>query len=229
LPDLLTSASGRSPLAIHCSCSGPIGGHHKEGDHGNRDLRSHRRHRQALAQALQGRGRLWLTGRNEAALFELAETLGAEAEAMDLSDETAVQAFLAEIGPVDRLFYAAGAVSPAPLAQTDREAWERTFTANLWGAFLALKHARWGAGARGVFLGAYPQRIALPGLGAYAASKWALEGLLTVARRELRGVRLMLVRGGASGYPGALRGGSNGLPSPARGRQRLPGICRLPV
>jgi cyclic-di-GMP-binding biofilm dispersal mediator protein len=148
----------------------------------------------ALAQALQGRGRLWLTGRNEAALFELAETLGAEAEAMDLSDETAVQAFLAEIGPVDRLFYAAGAVFPAPLAQTDREAWERTFTANLWGAFLALKHARWGAGARGVFLGAYPQRIALPGLGAYAASKWALEGLLTVARRELRGVHLMLVR-----------------------------------
>jgi cyclic-di-GMP-binding biofilm dispersal mediator protein len=74
----------------------------------------------ALAQALQGRGRLWLTGRNEAALFELAETLGAEAEAMDLSDETAVQAFLAEIGPVDRLFYAAGAVFPPPRADRSR-------------------------------------------------------------------------------------------------------------
>lgn len=148
----------------------------------------------ALAHALQGQGRLWLTGRNTTALRELAHALGAEAEPLDLADEEAVRAFLEKVGPVDRLFYAAGAVVPIFLRDLDRSAWERTFTANVWGAFLALKHTQWRSGARGVFLGAYPQRIAFPKLGAYAASKWALEGLLTVARRELRGVHLTLVR-----------------------------------
>lgn len=148
----------------------------------------------ALARALKGQGQLWLTGRREDALFALADEIGAEAQPIDLADEGALSQFLGVVGALDRLFYSAGAVRPQPIRSTDRADWEATFVANLLGAFYVLKHARWNREARAVFLGAYPQRIAFPRLGAYTASKWGLEGLLSVARKELREVAITLVR-----------------------------------
>ncbi len=150
----------------------------------------------ALARALGGTGELWLAGRRREVLFPLAQEVGARALPLELGDELEVQALLEEVGPLDLLLYAVGGVVRRPLRETGRLEAEDLLLANLLGAFLVLKHARFAKGARAAFLGAYPAYVEVPGFSLYAASKRALEGLLNAARREFRkeGVHLTLVR-----------------------------------
>ncbi len=151
----------------------------------------------ALAKALRERvSQLWLSGRNEGLLSELAQTLEANAVSADLGDEQAVQHLMAQVGDLDFLVYAAGAVVRAPVRQMSLAEWQQVLNANLVGAWLVLKHAQFRQGARALFLGVYPQLVRVQGLSAYAVSKAGLEELLQVARRELRGqgVSLILVR-----------------------------------
>ncbi len=151
---------------------------------------------QALARALRGQGELHLAGRRREALLALAAEVGGRAYPLELGDELEVQALLEEVGPLDLLIYAAGAVVRKPLRELPRSEWEEVFTANLTGAYLVLKHARFRPGARAGFLGAYPDYVAHPGFAAYAAVKAGLEALLKVAAKELRreGVHLVLFR-----------------------------------
>ncbi len=152
---------------------------------------------QALARVLAGRvGRLWLSGRKGAVLAGLARDLGALAVPAELGSALEVQALAEEVGPLDLVLYAAGAVHKAGLREQEMGDLERLTTANLAGLALVLKYATFNPQARVVVLGVYPELITIPGLSAYVASKLGAEGLLNVARKEFRreGVRFCLVR-----------------------------------
>jgi len=152
---------------------------------------------QALARRLAGRvGRLWLSGRNGQILSSLARDLGALAVPAELGSELEVQALAEEVGPLDLLIYAAGAVQKASLREQGVGDLERLTAANLMGLALLLKYATFNPHARVVILGVYPELITAPGLSAYVASKLGAEGLLNVARKEFRreGVGFCLVR-----------------------------------
>ncbi|NGO39058.1 SDR family NAD(P)-dependent oxidoreductase [Limisphaera ngatamarikiensis] len=151
---------------------------------------------QALARQLQGQGELLLVGRRPQVLRDLAQELGGSSLRGDLSDELEASALLEQAGPVDLLFHAVGVAGRAPARETGRQLLEAMLSAHFLSAANVLKYARFGQGARAVFFGAYPAYVRVPGFGAYAAAKAALEAYLEVARKELRkdGVRLILVR-----------------------------------
>jgi len=151
---------------------------------------------QALARALRGQGELLLVGRKPEALRDLAQEVGGKPLPGDLSDELQAEALLEEAGPVDLLFHAVGVAGRASVREAGRNFLEGMLSAHFLTAANVLKHARFGQGARAVFFGAYPAYVRVPGFGAYAAAKAALETYLEVARKELRkeGVRLVLVR-----------------------------------
>ncbi|MCX7600789.1 MAG: SDR family NAD(P)-dependent oxidoreductase [Meiothermus sp.] len=152
---------------------------------------------QSLARHLAGRvSRLWLSGRNGQMLASLARDLGALAAPAELGHELEVQALAEEVGPLDLLLYAAGAVQKAGLREQNLADLERLAAANLGGLALMLKYARFNPQARVGVLGVYPDLISVPGLSAYAATKLGAEGLVNVARKEFRreGVRFCLVR-----------------------------------
>lgn len=139
---------------------------------------------------------LWISGRNSEKLASLAKELNAAAIAAELSDENQVAYMMAQVGELDLLIYAAGAVAKVNVRQMDFSEWKRVMDANLTGAFFVLKHARFNKGARAVFIGVYPELVRVNGLSAYAVSKSGLETLLNVARREMRSesINLVLVR-----------------------------------
>lgn len=140
--------------------------------------------------------KIWISGRNLEKLSSLARELNATAIVADLSEENQVADMMAQVGELDLLIYAAGAVAKVNVRQMDFNEWKRVLDANLTGAFFVLKHARFNKGARAVFIGVYPELVRVSGLSAYAVSKSGLETLLSVARREMRseGVNLILVR-----------------------------------
>lgn len=152
---------------------------------------------QALARGLAGRvGRLWLSGRNGVVLSSLAHDLGALAVPTELGQELEVQALAQEVGPLDLLVYAAGAVYKAGLRQQGMSDFAGLAAFNLEGLALLLKYTTFNPQARVVVLGVYPDLVSVPGLSAYAATKLGAEGLLSAARKEFRreGVRFCLVR-----------------------------------
>ena len=152
---------------------------------------------QALARRLAAQeGQLWLSGRKGQVLADLARELGALAVPTELGSALEVQALAEEVGPLDLMIYAAGAVSKASLREQEVGDLERLITANLGGLALLLKYLRFNPNARVVVLGVYPEFVSVPGLSAYTASKLGAEGLLNVARKEFRreGVRFCLVR-----------------------------------
>ncbi|GIW34800.1 SDR family NAD(P)-dependent oxidoreductase [Meiothermus sp.] len=152
---------------------------------------------QSLAHQLAGRvSRLWLSGRNGQILAGLARDLSALAVPAELGNELEVQALAEEVGPLDLLLYAAGAVQKAGLREQSMADLERLTTANMGGLAILLKYVRFNPQARVAVLGVYPELIAVPGLSAYVATKLGAEGLVSVARKEFRreGVRFCLVR-----------------------------------
>ncbi len=152
---------------------------------------------QSLARQLAGRvSRLWLSGRNGQILASLARDLSALAVPAELGNELEVRALAEEVGPLDLLLYAAGAVQKAGLREQSMADLERLLVANLGGLALLLKYARFNPQARVAVLGVYPEPIAVPGLSGYVATKLGAEGLVSVARKEFRreGVRFCLVR-----------------------------------
>ncbi|GIW27402.1 MAG: short-chain dehydrogenase [Meiothermus sp.] len=190
---------------------------------------------QALARGLAGRvGRLWLSGRNGAVLAALAHDLGALAVPTELAHELEVQALAQEVGPLDLLIYAAGAVQKASLREQGMDDLERLSAANLTGLALVLKYATFNPQARGVLLGVYPELIAVPGLSGYVATKLGAEGLLNVARKEFcrEGVRFCLVRlpAVATGLWGPLGGAPKNALHPDEAAARiLEGVLSEPM
>lgn len=150
----------------------------------------------ATARAFAASGAaLTLSGRNAGRLETLAAELGAGARAADLAYESHARALLEGLAPLDTLVYAAGAVRPGPLTETDPAAVRDVWNANYFGALWVLKHGlgRMNPGGRVYLLGARPELVTARGFSQYAASKAALSRAAEVARLEARGVGITLV------------------------------------
>ncbi|MGC5016833.1 SDR family oxidoreductase [Streptosporangium sp. DT93] len=129
----------------------------------------------------------------------------------------AVQADLVEPGAAERLMETAGELlggldilvnnaalsfTPAPLAETTEESWDRAMTVNAKAPFLTVRHAarHMRDGGRVVNISTVNTVRAAPGSTPYVTSKGALEQLTAVAARELggRGITVNTVSPGAT-------------------------------
>lgn len=104
---------------------------------------------------------------------------------------------------LDLMVYAAGGIVAKPVEDMNAVIWERVIEANLTGAILTFRCAvpLLRETAHVMFIGAYIDRIGLPGFAAYAAAKAGLEPLVNVLQKEHRKLRFTLVRPGAVDTP----------------------------
>lgn len=95
--------------------------------------------RSALAQG----ARVWIAGRDQQRLAQATQTLpAAQARVLDVTDESSLSPFFAEIGALDHLVITAGAVLGAtPLRTLDLAQAQDAIASKLIGSLLAAKHA----------------------------------------------------------------------------------------
>lgn len=117
--------------------------------------------------------------------------------------DEALRRIVAEAGGLDALVNNAGRALGGFLELVEEDELRAVMETNLFGAWAltraALPHLRARAPSTVVMVSSASGRMAIPGLGAYAASKFALEGLSEAWRHELRplGVRVVLIEPGA--------------------------------
>ena len=163
---------------------------------------------QALARGFGAAGaKLFLTGRNEAVLAELAKELPARTFAVDLTEESAAARVVEEVGHIDNLVINAGTLADGLVAGLTDDDVARVFELNVMAAFRMLR-----AALKPMILNRSGNIIVIsstaaqrPGVGqaAYASSKAALETFVRITARETatRGIRVNAVA------PGLLAGG----------------------
>lgn len=152
--------------------------------------------------------RVILVGRSPARLAGAAASLGAESCAADVATEDGVrrvvEAVRAHAASPDIVVHAAGAFRLAPLAETAVAVFDELVAVNLRATFLLVRAFLPGMLERGsgdiVTIGSVAGRRALPGNGAYAATKFGVRGMHAVLAAELRGtgVRATLVEAAAT-------------------------------
>lgn len=153
----------------------------------------------------RAKARLGLVARREERLSKVAERareLGGEARiaVADVSDETAVKAAIVGIeeafSGIDVLVNNAGFGLYAPLQSVKREDVERLFAVNTFGALSSIQAVLPGMRRRGkgliVNVSSVVGKRALPMTGAYAATKYALQGLSDALRVELAGTGILV-------------------------------------
>lgn len=111
----------------------------------------------------------------------------------DVADEADVAAMFdateAAFGGVDVVVHAAGIMRLSPLADTDLDTFDAIQRVNLRGTFLVMQQAarRLRDGGSIVALSTSVIGLALPTYAAYAASKGAVEAMIPILTKELRG------------------------------------------
>ncbi len=158
----------------------------------------------ALVQKLTGDG--WTVGAVSRHPHDLADLTEFRYTA-DIADAFAVQqavyATAQELPPVDLWIYAAGDILSMPVAEMTADAWQRVLTANLSGAYLATHYSLPLLAERAhlMYIGAYSEKLRLPGLTAYAAAKAGLEAFAAAFAKEQRKLRVTVVRPAAVDTP----------------------------
>lgn len=146
----------------------------------------------ALAAARAGAA-VVVSARDEARLDEVVAEGGDAVEAIpaDVRDPDAVAALVAtaldRLGGLDAVVYATGVNHLAFLADTDHRHWQLVLETNLVGAALVTRaalDALRGSGGRIAYLSSHSVPDPWPGLGAYVASKAALDTMIESWRRE---------------------------------------------
>jgi 3-oxoacyl-[acyl-carrier protein] reductase len=132
----------------------------------------------------------------------LAREVGGASVRADLTVEAdvdrALEATLARFGRLDAAILNAAVGLVGPIERFSPRDWRRTLDVNLTAPFLvaraAIPHLRPTRGAL-IAIGSEFSRAAMPWLGAYAASKWGLLGLMRTLALELRpdGIRVSTV------------------------------------
>lgn len=125
-----------------------------------------------------------------------ARAFGVRAEAFPASveDESSVadlfSRFQASFERLDALVNCAGTGSFAPTAEANPDEWTRILAVNLTGTFLCSQAAVWlmtGQGSGHILnVLSIAAKVALPGAGAYCASKWGALGFTKVLAEEVR-------------------------------------------
>lgn len=153
----------------------------------------------ATARLAARRGaRVFLIARGGDALAEAAEALrtaGGEADhaVADVGDrealEAAFDAAVARFGRIDTVVSDAGVTIYSNLLETNRDAHERMFRTNYWGAVntaeLAVPRLQASGGGALIVVGSIASVMATPVMGAYAATKHAVKGYVDSLRIEL--------------------------------------------
>lgn len=125
----------------------------------------------------------------------------------DVADDFAVRQTVftvaQELPEIDLWVYAAGDILSNKVAEMDAATWRRILDANLTGAYLTTHHSAplLAEQAHLVYIGAYSEKLRLPGLSAYAAAKAGLEAFVEALAKEERRRRVTLVRPGAVDTP----------------------------
>lgn len=94
------------------------------------------------------------------------------------------------LGPIQVLVNNAGTVAPSPLLDTSDEAFDAHFSVNVRTPFVLAKSAaaQMAEGGRIINIGSiWGQSVPMPGIGAYAMSKFALVGMTRAWARDLAG------------------------------------------
>ena len=167
---------------------------------------------QALARAFGAAGaKLFLTGRNEEALAELAKNLTARTFAVDLTEENAAAGLVGRVvekaGRIDNLIINAGTLADGLVAGLTDDDLARVFELNVMAAFrmlqAALKPMILNRSGNIVVISSTAAQRPNVGQAAYASSKAALETFVRTTARETatRGIRINAVA------PGLLAGG----------------------
>ncbi|MCA2215915.1 SDR family oxidoreductase [Jidongwangia harbinensis] len=130
-----------------------------------------------------------------AAAVATIEAAGGRAVAVraDVADEAAVEELFEtaerEYGGVDVVVHAAGLMVLSPLATLDLDDLDRMHRTNIRGTFVVDRAAanRVRAGGAIINFSTSVTRLSLPTYAAYAASKAAVEGLVPILAKEMRG------------------------------------------
>ena len=129
---------------------------------------------------------------------------GAVYLSLDVASEVAwtrtIEAVIARFGRVDGLVNNAGVVTVAPLLETSTAEFRRTIDVNQLGVFLGIRTTapHMPRGGSIVNVSSIDGLIGMPGIVAYAATKFAVRGMTKVAAIELaaRGVRVNSIHPG---------------------------------
>ena len=145
----------------------------------------------AIARALAGRGaKLLVSGRRTDVLEPLAEEVGGQAIAADLSDRAAVERLAAEAGDVDILVANAGLPADGPVLEYTPEQLDRALDVNLRAPLILARTLSEPMVARGaghiVFMSSLVGKMATGNSAVYAATKFGLRGFAWGLRQDLR-------------------------------------------
>ncbi|MBI1187071.1 MAG: SDR family NAD(P)-dependent oxidoreductase [Alphaproteobacteria bacterium] len=176
--------------------------------------------RACVARAVKGRAHVFAAVRKEADAASLVNEFGAAVTPliMDVTDDGQISAAVAKVSEwlqgrtLFGLVNNAGIAVPGPLAHLSTDDVRRQFETNLFGlhavtsAFLPLLGAeteRRGAPGRIVMISSVGGKEGGPFVGAYAASKHAVEGYSKSLRRELMlyGIEVVVIAPGAVATP----------------------------
>jgi NAD(P)-dependent dehydrogenase (short-subunit alcohol dehydrogenase family) len=130
---------------------------------------------------------------------------------LDVTDQASVDAAIAAAGQVDVLISNAGATVRAPLETVPLDEVSRLFELNTFGALrvvqAVLPQMRRRGSGRIAFISSVQGRVAIPLIGPYSASKWALEGIAESLAIEVRhfGVEVQVFEPGAVSSGGSER------------------------
>lgn len=147
--------------------------------------------------------RLALAARSVAKLRALAASLGANALAVptDMTDRAAVrqmvQTTVERFGRLDILINNAGVGMYAPVATVSPEQLEKVVATNWLGPVYAIQsavpHMRKQGGGQIINISSVAGKVAIPGMGAYCATKFALNALSDSLRMELAADRIQVI------------------------------------
>ncbi|WP_330181461.1 SDR family oxidoreductase [Nocardia sp. NBC_01503] len=128
------------------------------------------------------------TSRNPDSIDAADRVPGVDYRALDLTDSASIERFVADLGGVDVLINNAGESQAGPLAELPRDAIERLFQLNVFGAVALTQAVLPGMRERGygrvVMVGSMLGSFPMPYRSSYAATKAALRGFATAARFE---------------------------------------------
>jgi NADP-dependent 3-hydroxy acid dehydrogenase YdfG len=162
-----------------------------------------------IAEELSARGHeVIATARDASALADVPAVARLQ---LDVTDDSSVSAAVTAAGPIDALVSNAGATVRAPMETVPVAEVQRLFELNTLGALRVAQAVMPGMRERGsgklIFISSIQGRVAIPLIGPYAASKWALEAIAETIAIEAAhfGISVQLLEPAAVSSGGAER------------------------
>jgi len=186
----------------------------------------------AVAMAAEG-ARVYATDINPLALESLTGERNIVTRVLDVLDDAAVRATLAELPPLDVLFNCAGYVHHGTILDCAPKDWEASFALNVRAMYVTIREAlpRMLESGRGSIINMASVASSIKGLPnrlAYGASKAAVIGLTKAVAADYvaRGIRCNAIAPGTVDTP-SLGERINALPDPAEARKAF--VARQPM